>query len=97
MDIERVEQDGRGAFVVYNREGHNPPFFAEMTWEWRDGKMVILHTGVRDELRGQGAGRKLVLAAVEAARAEGFSIVAECPYARKVLTEDAQFADVLAG
>jgi len=94
--IERVEDRGRGGFVIRNPDGGEPEFWAEMTYRWQNETMVIVHTGVREMLRGQGIARKLVLEGVAAARSEGFLIEPICPYAKKVLEGDPSFADVLA-
>ncbi len=68
----------------------------EMTWVWSDATtMDIVHTGVRDVLRGGGWARKLVMRGVAYAREHGVRILPHCSYARKVLTSDEALADVL--
>jgi uncharacterized protein len=48
-----------------------------------DGKrLVLVHTGVPDELGGRGLGGELVRAALEKARAEDLVIDPQCPFAR---------------
>ena len=90
--IRREEQDGRGAVVV-ERDGRR---LAEMTFT-RDGErhIIIDHTEVAGELRGQGVGRKLVDAYVTWARESGTKIAVTCPYARSVFDKDASIQDVL--
>lgn len=61
-----------------------------------DGQtMTIDHTEVSDQLKGQGAGKKLVERAVEYARDEGKSVVPQCAFAHSVIEKTPEFQDVL--
>jgi uncharacterized protein len=55
---------------------------AELVYRRRGDRLVLVHTGVPDELGGRGLGGLLVRAAVDLAEAEGLTVVPECPYAR---------------
>lgn len=55
---------------------------------------IIDHTEVSDEYGGQGIARKLVDKVVEAAKEKGLKIIPLCPYAKKVFTENSEYADV---
>lgn len=57
------------------------------------GLLVIDHTFTDPALRGQGIARKLVERTARYAREEGFKVKATCPYAKKVLREEA-FSDI---
>lgn len=58
---------------------------AELVYR-RDGRrLVLVHTGVPDELGGRGVGGQLVQAAVAKATAEGLELVPWCPFARRWL------------
>jgi uncharacterized protein len=59
-------------------------------------RVIIDHTQVDDALRGKGAGKKLVEAAVEWARAENQKMIPLCPFARSVFDKTPDYADVLA-
>ena len=87
------EPDGhRGAFVI--RDGERQ--LATMTYSMAGDKvMMIDHTQVDDSLRGSGAGKSLVAAAVGWARAAGTQIMPVCPFARSVFDKTPEFADVL--
>jgi predicted GNAT family acetyltransferase len=50
---------------------------------------------VDDALRGTGAGKKLVAAAVDWARDENQRLMPLCPFARSVFDKTPEFADVL--
>jgi predicted GNAT family acetyltransferase len=62
-----VELDGRTAELTYRRVRH---------------RLVLIHTGVPDELEGRGIGGELVRAAVALAVAEDLTVVPRCPFAR---------------
>jgi uncharacterized protein len=68
---------------------------AEITYRMRGDRMVIDHTGVPDELSGQGLAGRLVAAAVEHAAAEGLTVVPRCPYARSWLEEHTDAAQTV--
>lgn len=69
---------------------------AEMTFS-RAGEtmMIIDHTDVGDQLRGQGVGRKLIHFMVDYARKNGVKIIPLCPYAKSVFEKEAEIRDVL--
>jgi hypothetical protein len=58
--------------------------------------MIIEHTEVNDELKGQNVGFQLVKTAVEFARANNIKIIPLCPFANSVFKRKPEFADVLA-
>jgi predicted GNAT family acetyltransferase len=58
---------------------------AELVYEAGKGRLLLVHTGVPDELGGRGLGGVLVRAALERARSEGLTIVPSCPFARSWL------------
>lgn len=77
-----VEEDGEmAAEMVYNSTSEN--------------KMIIEHTEVGEELRGENIGMELVHAAVEYARHHGMKIIPLCPFARKMLEKKMDWQDVL--
>lgn len=43
-------------------------------------KIIADHTGVPNSMRGTGAGKRLVEHLVEDARANGFTVIALCPF-----------------
>ena len=90
--------------VTHTAEGHRGAFvfivdgkqLAEMTYSvGADETVIINHTGVDDALRGTGAGKTLLAALVEWARAEKKKVVAICPFAKAVFDKTPEFRDVL--
>ncbi|UQZ32321.1 N-acetyltransferase [Paenibacillus sp. PK3_47] len=70
---------------------------AEITYapDEATGNLIIDHTFVSEELRGQGAGEKLVRAVVDKARKENVKIVPVCTYAAHQFKKHEEYADVL--
>ena len=69
---------------------------AEITFiPTKEDVIVIDHTFVGDQLRGQGIARKLVDKVVEYARSENIKIYPMCSYAVKVLNENDEYEDIL--
>ena len=68
----------------------------EMTWsDAGPDIMIIAHTFVEPEYRGQKLAEKLVLNGVELARREGKKIIPLCPYAKKEFERKPEYQDVL--
>lgn len=89
--VSHVPAGHKGAFVI-ERDGRR---LAEMTYSMAGRKMIIDHTDVSEALRGTGAGRRLVMAAVERARAEKQTILPLCPFAKSVFDKTPEIRDVL--
>lgn len=90
--------------VEHERDGHKGAFVivvegaaaARLTYTRAGDTTVILdHTEVSDVLRGQGAGKRLVEAAVAWARADGLTLIPLCPFARSVFDKEPGLRDVL--
>jgi len=90
--IEHQPAGHKGAFVWID----GGEKLAEMTYTVAGSRVIIDHTEVDDRLRGQGAGRQLVKAAVEWARAENRKLMPLCPFAKSVFDKTADYRDVLA-
>jgi predicted GNAT family acetyltransferase len=69
---------------------------AQMTYTVAGTRVIIDHTDMDERLRGTGAGKKLVAAAVEWARAESVRLMPLCPFARSVFDKTPEYSDVLA-
>src|SRR3954447_11105282 len=71
-----VDNPAAGRFEL-NVDGH----LAELVYRLNGKRLVLIHTGVPDELEGRGLGGQLVRAALEKAKAEGLTVVPRCPFA----------------
>jgi predicted GNAT family acetyltransferase len=90
--------------VTHNRDGHRGSFsfelegkrLAEMTYSVAgDGMVIIEHTDVDAALRGTGAGKRLLAALVDWARADQKKVIPLCPFAKSVFEKTPEFQDVL--
>ena len=62
-----------------------------------DGRvMTITHTGVPGPVEGRGIASAMTQAAMETARAEGWSVIPACSYAAAWLRRHPEFADLRA-
>ncbi|MBD8006924.1 GNAT family N-acetyltransferase [Bacillus norwichensis] len=59
-------------------------------------KIIVDHTYVSDDLRGQGVGEALVEHIVAFARKEGKKIIPLCPFAKSQIDQHKEYQDVLA-
>lgn len=68
---------------------------AEITFvQSGENRMVVDHTYVSDELRGQGVAGKLVEKVVTYARENGKKIIPQCPYVKSKLEKTPAYHDV---
>lgn len=87
------QQNGHKGFFFIEKDGAKA---AEMTYSMAGAKRLIIdHTEVQDALRGQGAGKKMVLAAVDYARKNQIKIIPLCPFAKSVFDKTKEIQDVL--
>lgn len=93
MTILHEESEQKGRFYI---KGESQDILAEMTYS-RAGtdKIIIDHTLVSESLKGQGVGKKLVAASVEAARQQGFKIMPLCVFAKAIFDKNPDWQDVL--
>ena len=93
MDIEQELTGKKGAFFVAD-DGTR---LAELLFFRSAPDLItIYHTEVNEKLRGKGAGADMVAAAVKYAHENGLKIVAECPYAKKMIERNPEFRSILA-
>lgn len=92
MLVQHKKMDNRGMFFV-ETEGN---ILAELTYSITSPqRMVIEHTEVSSELKGQNVGYTLVMTAVEYARSHGMTILPLCSFASSVFKKKPEFMDVL--
>lgn len=61
------------------------------------GRVIIAHTEVDPQRRGQGLGAILVRGALDDVRASGRTVVAQCWYVAQFIDENQEFRDLVAG
>jgi predicted GNAT family acetyltransferase len=87
---EVVDNEAASRFEV-SIDGH----LAELIYRRHLDRLVLVHTGVPDELEGRGVGGMLVRAAVARAVQEGLTVVPLCPFARRWLERHPEVASTV--
>lgn len=89
--MKTIDEPARVAFVDDTGQ-----LIGEITFELQGEDTLILnHTGVEPDYRGQGIAGKLMTLAVEKARRENKKIVPLCSYAVKAFEKNPDYGDVL--
>jgi predicted GNAT family acetyltransferase len=92
MEIKQTNDTRKGYFEAIE-DGKEA---GKMTYTWAgDSKFIIDHTEVSPDFNGKGVGKKLVLAAVDYARANNVKIIPLCPFAKSVFDKTEEIRDVL--
>ena len=61
-----------------------------------EGKIItFIHTEVPPELGGKGIGSKLIRGALDQVRADGFKVIAQCPFVKAFIEKNADYRDLL--
>ena len=69
---------------------------AEVTYVYdKDDNLIIDHTFVSNELRGQNIGKQLIRKVVDFARQENKKIIPQCSFAKKEFIRNQEYNDVL--
>ena len=92
MVIQHKEGENRGVFFIVEEED----VLAQLAYTVSsDNTMIIEHTEVDREVRGQNFGYELVHKAVEYARMHGMKVSPVCPFTKAVFDKKPDFGDVL--
>ena len=85
----------QGSTILYIGDSEEKPL-AEMVFD-SSGKdsIIIEHTFVSEELRGQNIARQLLQSLVDLARKENKKIVPLCPFAKTEMMKNNKYADIL--
>jgi uncharacterized protein len=92
MNIEHQTKEDKGRFVLED-EGE---IRGQLVYTQRHNEMIIQHTEVDEDLRGQNLGNQLVEEAVEYARSNGLKVQPVCVFAKAMFESRKDFKDVLA-
>src|SRR4051812_24351058 len=94
MQIEHKQTEHKGVFFV-QPEGEE--VLAELTYiRQGDDTIVVEHTQVDEELRGENIGYQLVNAVVTYARTHHLKIIPVCTFTSSVIRRKPEMQDVLA-
>lgn len=96
IELPSVTHDDSGDHGLFALDV-NGQRLAKMTYAGpTGGTIVIQHTEVDDALRGTGAGKKLLAALIDWARATHTKVNPMCPFAKAAIDKTPEFQDVLA-
>ena len=88
-------KQGTNKFYIGDDE-NNPQ--AQITFnQQNDNQIDIDHTGVPEEMGGQGIGSQLVKAVVDYASNNNLKVTATCPFAKSVNEKHDEYQDVYVG
>lgn len=91
LDIRQYETAGKGSITAWDGDRRA----AEMTYSRTNPSLVIVdHTEVFDDFKGQGIGKQVVAAVVRWARENNQQIMPLCPFTRRMFQRTPGYADV---
>ncbi|WP_332606163.1 GNAT family N-acetyltransferase [Acinetobacter sp. ESBL14] len=94
MSIQQTDDGKHGAFKLFEGE----VLAGEMAYTWAGDSMLIIdHTDVSDQFRGQGVGHKLLKELISFVRERQVKVIPLCPFAKSVFDKDLSIHDVLKG
>lgn len=92
MEVLHKDFENKGAFIAQDQDKKA----GEMTYSKAGENLIIIdHTEVDQSYGGQGVGNKMVLAAVDFARANNIKVLPLCPFAKAAFDKDSSIQDVL--
>ena len=92
IEIKQIDQDTKGYFVASDSE-HEA---GRITYTFAgNSKIIIDHTDVNDEYRGQNIGKRILMEIVEYAREKKIKIIPLCPFAKAIFEKVESIRDVL--
>ncbi|GGH66974.1 GNAT family N-acetyltransferase [Rothia aerolata] len=93
-EVRVGEAEGHSAYLLFADDSGEPAGFTLFFPYDEDGEAqrIFPHTVVKDEFGGHGLASVLVKEALDASIAEGFTIVALCPYIKTWLKKHPDYA-----
>ncbi len=91
-ELPAIHHDRAGQRLYLELDGHQ----AEVTYRLGEACMVIEHTRVPEAIGGRGLAGRLVQAAFDQARIEGWRVEPACSYAQVWVERHPHYADLLA-
>lgn len=92
IDFQHSSGETKGSFYL-ERDGE---IKARITYSKLGTTQIIIdHTEVSDDLRGENIGKKLVKHAIDYAREHDLKVIPLCPFAKSIISRDESLQDVL--
>ena len=88
------------ADVVNNKAHHRYELvvnghLAATYYKLDEGVITFVHTEVPPELGGQGVGSRLVKGALDQVRADGWKVIAQCPFVKTYIDKHGEYTDLV--
>lgn len=91
MEIKHKEQGQKGSFYIEMNE----KIVGEMTYVWSGEQRIIVdHTEVGEELKGQGAGKLMLAELVAFAREKKIKVMPLCPFVKAAFDKSNEYDDI---
>ncbi len=92
IDIKQINNETKGYFIALDKSKEA----GRMSYTFAgNSKIIIDHTEVDDEYRGQSIGKRLLEKLVDYARQNNIKIIPLCPFAKSVFDRTEEIRDVL--
>jgi uncharacterized protein len=91
MNSSVVDNQAKSRFEMEVPGGH-----AIADYRVEGGTIVMTHTEVPGELRGQGYGDRLARGALDIIRTRNLKVVPRCPFIRSFIEKHAEYGNLLA-
>ncbi len=92
IEIKQIESGAKGYFAALDDDKEAGRMSYTLAGET---KMIIDHTEVSDEYRGQNIGKRILMEVVKFARENKIKIIPLCPFAKSVFDRVEEIRDVL--
>ena len=93
IEIKLIQNGNKGYFAALDDDKTAGSIYYTMAGETR---MILDHTEVNNDYRGQGIGKKILMYIVDYARQNKIQIIPLCPFAKSVFDKTESIRDVLA-
>ena len=93
IEIKHNKEKNKGYFAALDDDKTAGSIYYTLAGETR---MILDHTDVNDDYRGQGIGKKILLYIVDYVREYKIKIIPLCPFAKSVFDKTESIRDVLA-
>ncbi|UBM60580.1 N-acetyltransferase [Marinilongibacter aquaticus] len=93
MEIKHVNGKHKGVFKALDGDEVEA---GRMTYSWAgEDKLIIDHTEVNPDFKGQGVGKELLLTLVDYVREHKIKVIPLCPFAKSMFERMPEIQDVL--
>jgi predicted GNAT family acetyltransferase len=88
--IEVINNPAASRFEVQLGDGK----LAQLIYRMEGDRIIMVHTEVPDEFGGRGIAGKMAHAALEYAKAQQYSVVAQCPYVKAYIERHPEYQSI---